>query len=33
VGVVHPELGPGYDLWVAGALSVQPYLGQRLGVA
>lgn len=32
VGVVHPELGPGYDLWVAGALSVQPYLGQRLGV-
>lgn len=31
VGVNHPELGPGYDLWVGGALSVQPFLGQRLG--
>jgi sulfite reductase (ferredoxin) len=25
VGVVHPELGPGYDLWVGGALSVVPF--------
>ncbi|BDZ59673.1 hypothetical protein GCM10025872_33300 [Barrientosiimonas endolithica] len=24
VGVVHPELGPGYDLWVGGALSTTP---------
>lgn len=31
VGVIHPELGPGYDLWVGGALSVQPFLGLRLG--
>lgn len=31
VGVNHPELGPGYDLWVAGALSTAPRLGQRLG--
>jgi len=31
VGVVHPELGPGYDLWVGGALSVVPRLGERLG--
>ena len=32
VGVVHPELGPGYDLWVGGALSVVPRLAERLGV-
>ncbi|RLZ02805.1 sulfite reductase [Kocuria tytonicola] len=32
VGVNHPELGPGYDLWVGGALSVAPRLGERLGV-
>lgn len=31
VGVVHPELGPGYDLWVGGALSTVPRLGERLG--
>jgi sulfite reductase (ferredoxin) len=31
VGVVHPELGPGYDLWVGGGLSVQPRLAERLG--
>ena len=31
VGVVHPELGPGYDLWVGGALSTMPRLGERLG--
>jgi len=31
VGVVHPELGPGYDLWVGGALSTTPRLGERLG--
>ena len=24
VGVVHPELGPGYDLWVGGGLSTSP---------
>ncbi|MGF0115891.1 nitrite/sulfite reductase [Promicromonospora sp. Marseille-Q5078] len=32
VGVVHPELGPGYDLWVGGGLSTAPRLGERLGV-
>ena len=32
VAVEHPELGIGYDLWVAGALSVVPRLGERLGV-
>ncbi len=31
VGVVHPELGPGFDLWVGGGLSVNPRLGERLG--
>ncbi|EAP98885.1 putative ferredoxin-nitrite reductase [Janibacter sp. HTCC2649] len=32
VGVVHPELGVGYDLWVGGALSTAPRLAERLGV-
>jgi sulfite reductase (ferredoxin) len=32
VGVVHPELGPGYDLWVGGGLSTNPKLAVRLGV-
>src|SRR3954469_21203437 len=32
VGVVHPELGPGYDLWVGGGLSTSPRLAERLGV-
>jgi sulfite reductase (ferredoxin) len=31
VGVVHPEHGPGFDLWVGGGLSTNPKLGQRLG--
>jgi sulfite reductase (ferredoxin) len=31
VGVVHPELGAGYDLWVGGGLSTSPRLGVRLG--
>jgi sulfite reductase (ferredoxin) len=31
VGVVHPDLGPGYDLWVGGGLSVAPRLAERLG--
>ena len=31
VGMVHPELGVGYDLWVGGALSTNPMLGKRLG--
>ncbi len=31
VGVVHPDLGPGYDLWVGGGLSTNPKLGVRLG--
>ncbi|WP_185992657.1 nitrite/sulfite reductase [Janibacter cremeus] len=32
VGVVHPELGPGFDVWVGGGLSVKPILAERLGV-
>ncbi|HEX2857005.1 MAG TPA: nitrite/sulfite reductase [Propionibacteriaceae bacterium] len=31
VGVRHPELGVGYDLWVGGALSTTPRLAERLG--
>lgn len=31
VGVRHPEHGPGFDLWVGGALSTNPRLGERLG--
>ncbi|MDO5502599.1 MAG: nitrite/sulfite reductase [Actinomycetia bacterium] len=31
VGVIHPELGPGYDLWVGGGLSTAPRLAERLG--
>ncbi len=31
VGVVHPEHGPGFDLWVGGGLSTNPHLAQRLG--
>jgi sulfite reductase (ferredoxin) len=31
VGVEHPELGPGFDLWVGGGLSTNPKLGVRLG--
>jgi sulfite reductase (ferredoxin) len=31
IGVVHPEHGPGFDLWVGGGLSTNPMLGQRLG--
>ena len=29
--VEHPELGVGYDLWVGGGLSINPFLGVRLG--
>lgn len=32
VGTVHPELGPGFDLWVGGGLSTNPMLAARLGV-
>ncbi len=31
VGVDHPDLGPGYDLWVGGGLSTNPRLAVRLG--
>ena len=31
VGVEHPELGPGFDLWVGGGLSTDPRLAERLG--
>jgi sulfite reductase (ferredoxin) len=32
VGTVHPEHGPGFDLWVGGGLSTNPHLAQKLGV-
>lgn len=31
VGVEHPELGPGFDVWVGGGLSTNPKIGVRLG--
>ncbi len=31
VGVRHPQLGPGFDLWVGGGLSTNPIFAQRLG--
>ncbi|WP_243763321.1 nitrite/sulfite reductase [Allobranchiibius sp. CTAmp26] len=31
VGVVHPDLGPGFDLLVGGGLSTNPKLATRLG--
>ena len=31
VGVVHPDYGPGFDLWVGGGLSTNPMLAVRLG--
>ncbi|HEX3931204.1 MAG TPA: nitrite/sulfite reductase [Nocardioides sp.] len=32
VGTVHPEHGPGFDLWVGGGLSTNPMLAQPMGV-
>ncbi len=32
VGTVHPEHGPGFDLWVGGGLSTNPMLAKKLGV-
>jgi sulfite reductase (ferredoxin) len=32
LGVIHPERGPGFDLWVGGGLSTNPMLARRLGV-
>ena len=32
VGTVHPERGPGFDLWVGGGLSTNPMLAHKLGV-
>jgi sulfite reductase (ferredoxin) len=31
VGVIHPDHGPGFDVWVGGGLSTNPMLAQRLG--
>ncbi|MFI7396957.1 nitrite/sulfite reductase [Micrococcus luteus] len=31
IGVMHPELGPGYDLWVGGGLSTKARLADRIG--
>ena len=32
IGVEHPELGPGFELFVGGGLSTNPMLAQSLGV-
>ena len=32
VGTVHPEHGPGFDVWVGGGLSTNPRLAEKLGV-
>ncbi|GAB2769005.1 sulfite reductase SirA [Nocardioides salsibiostraticola] len=32
VGTIHPEFGPGFDLWVGGGLSTNPMLAVKLGV-
>ncbi|WP_408899279.1 nitrite/sulfite reductase [Nocardioides sp. R1-1] len=32
VATVHPEHGPGFDVWVGGGLSTNPMLAQKLGV-
>ncbi len=32
VGVAHPELGLGYDVWVGGGLGASARMGRRLGV-
>ncbi|WP_182526606.1 nitrite/sulfite reductase [Nocardioides dongkuii] len=32
VGTVHPEHGPGFDLWVGGGLSTNPMLAKPMGV-
>ncbi|HEY1134105.1 MAG TPA: nitrite/sulfite reductase [Nocardioides sp.] len=32
VGTVHPEHGPGFDLWVGGGLSTNPMLAHKIGV-
>ena len=32
VGTVHPEHGPGFDLWVGGGLSTNPHFTEKLGV-
>jgi sulfite reductase (ferredoxin) len=32
VGTIHPEHGPGFDVWVGGGLSTNPMLAQSLGV-
>ncbi len=32
VPTVHPERGPGFDLWVGGGLSTNPMFAQKLGV-
>ena len=31
LGVVHPQHGPGFDVWVGGGLSTNPKLAVRLG--
>ncbi len=32
VGTVHPEHGPGFDVWVGGGLSTNPMFAVKLGV-
>lgn len=32
VGTVHPEHGPGFDVWVGGGLATNPRFAEKLGV-
>lgn len=32
VGSIHPEFGPGFDVWVGGGLAAAPRLTEKLGV-
>jgi sulfite reductase (ferredoxin) len=32
VGTVHPVHGPGFDVWVGGSLSTNPFLSAKMGV-
>src|SRR5512142_2122831 len=32
LGVIHPDHGPGFDVWVGGGLATNPMLAKRLGV-
>jgi len=31
IGVLHPSLGPGFDVWIGGGLSTNPIFAKRIG--